>query len=274
VYAPVRRIEHRGSVLNIALLTVRLTAPLPGVIGIEVTHHAGGMDRGPHFELTGDGTYRPETDVVDEAAEIRSGPLTARVSRRGPWRLQFRHEDRVLTTNGDKALGFVDTPAGEHHMFAQLSLGVGETVYGLGERFTAFVKNGQVVDTWNTDPGTASEQAYKSIPFYLSSRGYGVLVADPGRVSFEVASENTSATQFSVEGQTLRFYVVDGPTPAGRLEGRATVGSRRSWDRRPYRWGSPRRRQPRPTANAYFVAHPLPSRWRSHCHPLGRMTAR
>src|ERR671920_1667064 len=93
VYAPVRRIEHRGSVLNIALLTARLTAPLPGVIGVEVTHHAGGMDRGPHFELTGDGTYRPETDVADHAAEIRSGPLTARVSRGGPWRLEFRHEN-------------------------------------------------------------------------------------------------------------------------------------------------------------------------------------
>ena len=31
VYAPVRPIEHRGSVLNIGLLTVRLTAPLPGL---------------------------------------------------------------------------------------------------------------------------------------------------------------------------------------------------------------------------------------------------
>jgi alpha-D-xyloside xylohydrolase len=94
----------------------------------------------------------------------------------------------VLTTNGGKALGFVNTAAGEHHMVAQLSVGVAETVYGLCERFTAFVKNGQVVDIWNADPGTASEQAYKNIPFYLSSRGYGVPVADPGKVSFEVAS--------------------------------------------------------------------------------------
>jgi alpha-D-xyloside xylohydrolase len=219
VYAPVRRIEHRGSVLNIALLTVRLTAPLPGVVGVEVTHHAGGVDRGPHFALNADSAHRPETEIGGDVAEIRSGSLTARVRRGGaPWQLDFLHEGRVLTSNGAKALGFVDTAAGEHHMFGQLSLGVGETVYGLGERFSAFVKNGQVVETWNADPGTASEQAYKCIPFYLSSRGYGVLVADPGRVSFEVASENTSATQFSVEGQTLRFYVVDGPTPAAVLE--------------------------------------------------------
>jgi alpha-D-xyloside xylohydrolase len=218
VHAPVRRIEHRGSTLNQALLTIRLTAPLPGVVGVEVTHHAGGVDRGPHFDLATDPDHRPETDIGDDAVEIRSGSLRARVRRGAPWHLEFRHEDRVLTTNGAKALGFVDTDAGEHHMFGQLSLGVGETVYGLGERFTAFVKNGQAVDIWNADPGTASEQAYKNVPFYLSSRGYGVLVADPGRVCFEVASENTSAAQFSVEGQVLRFYVVDGPTPTDVLE--------------------------------------------------------
>jgi alpha-D-xyloside xylohydrolase len=218
VYAPVRPIEHRGSVLNIGLLTVRLTAPLPGVIGVEVVHHAGTLDRGPHFEIADDPVHRPETPLHDGAAEIRSGSLTARLSRSAPWQMEFRHSDRLLTTNGFRALGFVTTPAGEHHMFGQLSLGAGEMVYGLGERFTALVKNGQVVDSWNADAGTASEQAYKNVPFYLSNRGYGVLVADPGEVSFEVASENTSAVQFSVEGQTLRFYVVDGPTPAAVLE--------------------------------------------------------
>jgi alpha-D-xyloside xylohydrolase len=218
VHAPVRRIEHRGSVLNQALLTMRLTAPAEGVIGVEVTHHAGGVDRGPHFALAEDPGRRPATDVRDDGVEIRSGPLAARVRRGAPWHLEFAHGDRVLTVNGAKALGFVDTDAGQHHMLAQLSLAVGETVYGLGERFTAFVKNGQVVDVWNADPGTASEQAYKNVPFYLSSRGYGVLVADPGPVSFEVACENTSAVQFSVPGQVLRFYVVDGPTPAAVLE--------------------------------------------------------
>ena len=218
VYAPVRRIEHRGSVLNLAMLTIRLTAPLPGIVGVEVIHHAGGVPRGPRFALADDPVHRPETDLRDEEVQIRSGSLAARVRRDGAWRLEFTHEGRVLTTNGAKDLGFVDTDAGVHHMVCQLSLSVGETVYGLGERFTAFVKNGQVVDMWNADPGTASEQAYKNVPFYLSSRGYGVLVDDPGRVSFEVASANTSAVQFSLVGQALRFYVIDGPTPAAVLE--------------------------------------------------------
>ena len=96
-------------------------------------------------------------------------------------------------------------------MFAQLALGVGETVYGLGERFTPFVKNGQTVDIWKADGGTSSEQAYKNIPFYLSNRGYGVFVNHPGKVSFEVGSEAVGQVQFSVEDQTLEYFVVARP---------------------------------------------------------------
>ena len=81
----------------------------------------------------------------------------------------------------------------------------------LGERFTHFVKNGQVVDIYNEDGGTGSEQAYKNIPFYLTNRGYGVFVNHPERVSYEVASERVSKVQFSVEGEYLEYYIINGP---------------------------------------------------------------
>ncbi len=68
-------------------------------------------------------------------------------------------------------------------MREQLSISVGELVYGLGERFSAFVKNGQSVDIWNEDGGTSTEQSYKNIRFtfpikdmvYLSIIGKGFL---------------------------------------------------------------------------------------------------
>ena len=47
------------------------------------------------------------------------------------------------------------------YMTQDLLLAPGENVYGFGERFTAFVKNGQAVETWNEDGGTASQVAYK-----------------------------------------------------------------------------------------------------------------
>ncbi len=108
--------------------------------------------------------------------------------------------------------------ASGHFMHEQLSLGVGENVYGLGERFSAFVKNGQAVDIWNQDGGTSSEQAYKNVPFYLTNRGYGVFVNHPGHVSFEVASRSCRAVQFSVEGRRSEYFVIYGPDPKAVLE--------------------------------------------------------
>ena len=97
-------------------------------------------------------------------------------------------------------MALITTESGGHYLREQLSLGVGEYVYGLGERFGPLVKNGQVVDIWNADGGTSSEQAYKNVPFYLTNRGYGVFVNHPGLVSFEVGSEAVSRVQFSVAG--------------------------------------------------------------------------
>ena len=87
----------------------------------------------------------------------------------------------------------------------QLKLDVGECVYGLGERFTPFVKNGQVVEMWNEDGGTSSEVAYKNIPFYLTTKNYGVFVNHPEKVSYEIASENVQTVQFSVPGEKMDF---------------------------------------------------------------------
>jgi len=70
-----------------------------------------------------------------------------------------------------------------------------------------------VVENTNRDGGTACEQAYKSVPFYLTNRGYGVLVNEAGPVSFEVASEKTTRVQFSREGESLDYVVLAGPTP-------------------------------------------------------------
>ena len=83
-----------------------------------------------------------------------------------------------------------------------LNLSVGELIYGFGEQFTAMVKNGQSVDIWNRDGGSNGNQAYKNIPFYLSSQNYGLLVNTPDRVQFEVASISSRHVDFSVEGES------------------------------------------------------------------------
>lgn len=216
VYAPTRVIQHRGHTLNLPMLTVHYSTPMEGVIRVQVTHHKGGKTPQPQFQIN-EGPVTPKIEISDSAAELTSGGLTVRVTKGESWGVTFRAEAETLTGSGWRALGFVDTPDGRY-IHEQLSLGVGEYVYGLGERFTPFIKNGQVVDIWNEDGGTASEQAYKNIPFYLTNRGYGVFVNHPEKVSFEVGSEKVERVQFSVPGEILDYFVIYGPTPREILE--------------------------------------------------------
>ena len=217
VYAPTRKIESRGDTLNEPLLTLRCTSPAPDVISVSVGHFLGGRGRSPQFDLTPDPSAPVSISADDQEARITSGSLAARF-RRESWALEFVAGDRLLTASGFKAMALLTTASGGRYLREQLSLGVGEVVYGLGERFGPLVKNGQVVDIWNADGGTSSEQAYKNVPFYLTSGGYGVFVNHPGAVSYEVGSEAVSRVQFSVAGESLEYLVVYGPTPKEILQ--------------------------------------------------------
>src|SRR5689334_1743127 len=216
ITAPGKVIERRGDTLNRPTLTVTLSSPPAGVVGVRVEHWQGGRDERGFALHTEAGHGEVTADA--QSVSLRSGGLTATVKRGAPWSLTVAAGERVLTSSGHKSLGYMTVEGEGAFVHEQLSLGVGELVYGLGERFGPLVKNGQVVDVWNADGGTSSEQAYKNVPFYLSSRGYGVLVNSSRHVSFEVGSEAVERVQFSVAGEALEYLVIDGPTPADVLE--------------------------------------------------------
>ncbi len=212
VYAATRALRSRGDTLDLPLLTVRFSSPMEDVIRVQIVHHKGGRPRRPEFELAPQPAAEAQIADGAEAATLTSGRLTVRVAKGADWGVEFLDGDRAITSSGWRGMAMMDAPDGRY-MVEQLSLGVGECVYGLGERFTPFVKNGQVVDLWNEDGGTASEQAYKNVPFYLTNRGYGVFVNHPEKVSYEVASEKVERVQFSVPGESLDYFLIYGPTP-------------------------------------------------------------
>jgi alpha-D-xyloside xylohydrolase len=231
VIAPTKVVEKRGDVLNLPVITASLSAPMENVVRVRLTHHKGRPEP-RRFELLGTGAAG-KAELDGDRATLVSGDLRAHLEVGKSWELRFEAEGRTLTRSGGKSAAWADvTPSAavDHgpiqleregrtsYMFDQLDLGVGELVYGLGERFGPVVKNGQTVDIWNYDGGTSSEQAYKNVPFYLTNRGYGVFVNDPGHVSFEVGSEAVERVQFSVEGETLEYFVIYGPDPKTILE--------------------------------------------------------
>lgn len=217
-YASTAPIPGRGATINAQLITVQFHSPAPGVIGVKLVHYAGVRDRGPAFQLYGNEGDHTVIEENEQEAVLRSGNLSV-VIRKGPeWSVHFYRGGERITGSRAKSMAHIVEDGGQAYMREELDLGVGEWVYGLGERFTSFVKNGQAVDIWNQDGGTSSEQAYKNIPFYITNKGYGVFVNQPDLVSFEVASEKVKKVQFSVPGESLEYFIIDGPDPKGVLD--------------------------------------------------------
>ena len=219
LYAGTKDVSARAAQLDTPLFTLRFFSPQEGIIGVRLEHFQGGLDKGPHYPLNQRSDVPVSMENNAEFASLTSGSLTVKVTKGDGWALDFLRNGERITGSAFKNSGYVqDSNTQRTHVFERLDLSVGETVYGLGERFTALVKNGQTVETWNRDGGTSTEQAYKNIPFYLTNRGYGVLVNHPECVSFEVGSEKVSKVQFSVEGEYLEYFVIDGPTPKAVLD--------------------------------------------------------
>lgn len=214
VYGVAKHITDRGDCLNVGILTVVFTSPMENVIHTEITHFDGKVKNQVRPVIYP--TERKVTITEDSETVIyESGAAKAVIAKSpGKWCVTYYKNDKMLTMSDYRNMArMLNKDTGESYMVEQLSLDVGENIYGLGERFTSFVKNGQIVENWNEDGGTASEQGYKCIPFYLSSKGYGVLVDTLGEVSFEIGSEKVEEVQFSVPGETLGYYVIAGDNP-------------------------------------------------------------
>jgi len=219
--APTGKIFNRGCTLGGINLTIKITAPQKEVLRIQTSHYLGVKEKAPQFELNIEQEGNLTAKETDKLIIIQSGSLRLEVEKETCAMTYYRGNEKI-TSSGAKDLAYMKTDwkglyyddgsEKNTYMREQLTLSVGELIYGMGERFTPFVKNGQSVDIWNEDGGTSTEQSYKNIPFYLSNKGYGVFVNHPEKVSFEVATEMVTKVEFSVPGESLDFFIINGPT--------------------------------------------------------------
>ncbi len=218
---PTHHIVTRGDTLGGANLTLRISSPYPEVLRIQADHYLGAKSKTPSFELT---MGNAPLDVADkeDVLTISTGSLKLVIDKAN-FSMKFYRGEELITTSTGRDLAMIKADwKGDYYdqngdtentyMMQQFSIGVGELFYGTGERFTPFAKNGQSVLTSNEDGGTSTEQSYKNIPFYISNKGYGVLVNHPEPVSFEFATENVTKTSFSVPGGSLDYFFFNGPS--------------------------------------------------------------
>jgi alpha-D-xyloside xylohydrolase len=105
-----------------------------------------------------------------------------------PFHLELRDASGRLLTATDHAadnkstfspvlpFGFVRRAADYSRSYnAAFSLAPGEKIFGCGEAFTSFDKRGQKLALWTDDAnGIENQGSYKPVPFFMSSRGYGM----------------------------------------------------------------------------------------------------
>ena len=225
-YMPAAKIAEKGDTLAGVCLSVRISAPAPEVIRVQAWHFKGAVRRGPEFALRFSEGFAPEIEETDEAVTVKSGHVSVTVYKENGG-MRFERDGKLLTLVRGRDLAYVkedwrgfayDHPGRQAYMCQQLALSVDERIYGFGEQFTPFVKNGQSVRIWNEDGGTSTEQSYKNIPFYLSSRDYGVFVNTPAGVEFEAGSELVNRVAFSVKGEELDYFLIGGGSMKEVLE--------------------------------------------------------
>jgi alpha-D-xyloside xylohydrolase len=165
-----------------------------------------------------DGWTRAET----EAGWIWTGPAGSVSLSKDPWKIEVRDAtgrpllaSRTLQDGSCMIAGrpiptaFVRSAADVGHSLAvSFSLSPGERLVGCGESFERLDKRGRTVRLWTQDAhGSQTPEMYKPVPFYLSSRGYGVFVHGSAPMLFDLGDTYGEAQVLYAADEVVDLFV-------------------------------------------------------------------
>jgi alpha-D-xyloside xylohydrolase len=138
-----------------------------------------------------------------------------------PWHVEFRDARGRLLTRTQHQSDLTNTlvPAlpfayvrrssdFSRSVAAVFSLSAGEKLFGTGESFTRLDKRGQRVVLWANDAnGAENERMYKPVPFFLSSRGYGMFVHTSAPATFDMGATYHGSNALLLGDDELDLFV-------------------------------------------------------------------
>ena len=155
--------------------------------------------------------------VIDEAdfVSLSSGDLTVRIEKRADWRLDVLRGGKRITGSALGAAATPTTPKAGRAMCSNGSISASAN-WSTGSA-SASPPSPATVSRSKSGIATAARDrtGLQEHSLLSPNRGWGVLVNQPDRVSFEVGSEFVSKAGFSVEGESLE-YLLDRWTDAER----------------------------------------------------------
>ena len=185
----------------------------------------------PPFPGTGDeaapdrSSIEPYVLEEGDLIKIWCGEILVEITRK-PWELAVKNRHGFQIVREHRAdtnlrgwrraswLGYRRAPDGSvAATFDALSLAPDEHIYGLGEKFMPPDRRGQRIESWNFNTwGATNERAYKNVPFFVSTRGYGVFLNTTFKATWDVGSGATSAlsTQIETTDDRLDLFLITG----------------------------------------------------------------
>jgi alpha-D-xyloside xylohydrolase len=138
-----------------------------------------------------------------------------------PWHIEFRDAQGKLLTRTDHPtdnaaqldpvlpFSFIRrTSDYSRSVAAVFSLSPGERLFGGGESFTRLDKRGQKMVLWANDAnGVETGRMYKPIPFFMSSRGYGMFVHTSAPVTFDFGASFGNTNELLLGDDELDLFV-------------------------------------------------------------------
>ena len=99
-------------------------------------------------------------------------------------------------------------------VFASFDLHYNEHIYGFGESYGPLDKRGTQQTLWLQESfSNTSPAAYKQVPFYMSTAGYGLYVNTSNALRFNVGNLDHTALSVIVDDTALLdFYLIYGPS--------------------------------------------------------------
>lgn len=117
-------------------------------------------------------------------------------------------------------LGFCLTEGKADRATISFKCDADECFVGTGERFRKMDLSGQTFFLKNQDgQGVNNRRAYKNIPFYMSSRMYGVFYHTSAYCRLSLADHSTRSVQFRNDRATIDAFIIGGATPERILYG-------------------------------------------------------
>lgn len=195
----------------------------PRTVRLRLSTRAEIPDEGPSLMLDGDPPSDPNWQAtVDGSRTTYTSGSGSVILIDDPWHVEFRDESgRLLTRTQNLAdtrclinsdptpFSFVREASGlRRKIAASFSLAPGEKLFGCGESFTKLDKRGQKIPLWMIDAHSAqTPDMYKPIPFFLSSRGYGMFVHTTAPLTFDLGASYDGANTIYTADEHLDLFV-------------------------------------------------------------------